>query len=46
LILLVVLLTSKSEVMGIRVSSRPLRYFGWATAAIMTAAVVGMFVTM
>ena len=46
LIVLVVLLTSKSEVMGIRVSSRPLRYFGWATAAIMTAAVIGMFVTM
>jgi NRAMP (natural resistance-associated macrophage protein)-like metal ion transporter len=46
LIVLVVLLTSKSKIMGIRVSSRPLRYFGWATAAIMTAAVVGMFATM
>jgi Mn2+/Fe2+ NRAMP family transporter len=46
LIVLVVLLTSKSEIMGIRVSSRPLRYFGWATAAIMTAAAVGMFATM
>jgi len=46
LIVLVVLLTSKSEIMGIRVSSRPLRYFGWATAAIMTAAVVGMLATM
>ncbi|MHB9098288.1 MAG: Nramp family divalent metal transporter [Syntrophales bacterium] len=46
LIVLVVLLTSKSEVMGIRVSSRPLRYFGWATAAIMTAAGIAMFVTM
>ena len=46
LIVLVVLLTSKSEIMGIRVSSRPLRYFGWATAAIMTAAGIGMFVTM
>jgi Mn2+/Fe2+ NRAMP family transporter len=46
LIVLVVLLTSKSNVMGIRVSSRPLRYFGWATAAVMTAAVVGMFATM
>jgi Mn2+/Fe2+ NRAMP family transporter len=45
LIVLVALLTSKSEIMGVRVSSRPLRYFGWATAAIMTAAVVGMFVT-
>ena len=46
LIVLVVLLTSKSKIMGIRVSSRPLRYFGWATAAIMTAAVIGMFATM
>jgi NRAMP (natural resistance-associated macrophage protein)-like metal ion transporter len=46
LIVLVALLTSKPEIMGIRVSSRPLRYFGWATAAIMTAAVVGMFATM
>ena len=27
------------------VSSRPLRYLGWLTAAIMTAAVLGMFVT-
>ncbi|HEY3277697.1 MAG TPA: Nramp family divalent metal transporter [Syntrophorhabdaceae bacterium] len=46
LIVLVLLLTSKSQIMGTRVSSRPLRYFGWATAAIMTAAVAGMFVTM
>lgn len=46
LIVLVVLLTSKSKIMGIRVSSRPLRYFGWATAAIMTAAAIGMFATM
>jgi Mn2+/Fe2+ NRAMP family transporter len=46
LIVLVVLLTSKPEVMGTRVSSRPLRYLGWATAAIMTAAAVGMFATM
>ena len=46
LIVLVALLTRKYEIMGIRVSSRPLRYFGWATAAIMTAAVVGMFATM
>lgn len=43
LIVLVVLLTSKSEIMGIRVSSHTLRYLGWATAVIMTAAVVGMF---
>jgi NRAMP (natural resistance-associated macrophage protein)-like metal ion transporter len=46
LIVLVVLLTSKSKIMGRRVSSRPLRYCGWAAAAIMTAAVVGMFATM
>lgn len=46
LIVLVILLTSKPEVMGTRVSSRPLRYLGWATAAIMTAAAVGMFATM
>ncbi|MDD5542011.1 MAG: Nramp family divalent metal transporter [Acidobacteriia bacterium] len=45
LIVLVVLLTSKPEVMGTRVSSRLLRYFGWATAAVMTAAAVGMFAT-
>jgi NRAMP (natural resistance-associated macrophage protein)-like metal ion transporter len=46
LIVLVILLTSKSEIMAKRVSSRPLRYIGWATAAIITAAVVGMLVTM
>ena len=46
LIVLVVLLTSKREVMGTRVSSRPLRYLGWTTAAVMSAAVVGMFATM
>jgi NRAMP (natural resistance-associated macrophage protein)-like metal ion transporter len=46
LIVLVVLLTSNSKIMGIRVSSRPLRYVGWATAVIMTAACIGMFVTM
>ena len=46
LVVLVVLLTSKPEVMGTRVSSRALRYLGWATAAIMTAAAVGMFATM
>jgi NRAMP (natural resistance-associated macrophage protein)-like metal ion transporter len=46
LIVLVVLLTSNSKIMGIRVSSRPLRYVGWATVVIMTAACIGMFVTM
>jgi Mn2+/Fe2+ NRAMP family transporter len=46
LIVLVVLLTSDPKVMGNRTSSRPLRFLGWATAAIMTAAVIGMFITM
>jgi len=46
LIVLVVLLTSKSEVMGIRVSSRPLRLLGWAAAIIMTAASIAMFVSL
>ena len=46
LIVLVVLLTSNSKIMGIRVSSRLLRYVGWAAAVIMTAAWLGMFVTM
>ena len=46
LIVLVILLTSNRDVMGTRVSSRPLRYLGWATAAIMTAAAVGMLATM
>jgi Mn2+/Fe2+ NRAMP family transporter len=46
LIVLVVLLTSNPKVMGNRTSSRSLRYLGWATALIMTAAAVGMFVTM
>jgi NRAMP (natural resistance-associated macrophage protein)-like metal ion transporter len=46
LIVLVVLLTSRPDVMGTRVSSRPLRYLGWAAAAIMTAAAAAMFATM
>jgi NRAMP (natural resistance-associated macrophage protein)-like metal ion transporter len=46
LIVLVILLTSNADVMGARVSSRLLRAFGWATAAMMTAAGIGMFVTM
>jgi Mn2+/Fe2+ NRAMP family transporter len=46
LIVLVVLLTSNADVMGARVSSRLLRAFGWATAAMMTAAGIGMLVTM
>jgi Mn2+/Fe2+ NRAMP family transporter len=46
LIVLVVLLTSNSAIMGTRASSPLLRAFGWATAAIMTAAGIGMLVTL
>ena len=46
LIVLVVMLTSNPDIMGTRVSSRLLRSLGWATAAIMTVAGIGMFVTM
>ena len=46
LIVLVLLLTSNSKIMGLRVNSRPWRYFGWAAAALMTAASIAMFVTM
>ncbi len=45
LVVLVVLLTGNPKIMGNRVSSRPLRYLGWATAAIMTFAALGMFAT-
>ena len=46
LIVLVVLLTSNPAIMGTRASSPLLRALGWATAAIMTAVGIGMFVTM
>ena len=46
LIVLVVLLTSDRAVMGKRVNPPLLRWLGWATAAIMTAATVGMLVTL
>ena len=45
LILLVILLTSNHKVMGKRVNSPLLRYLGWATFAVMTAAAVGMIIT-
>ena len=45
LILLVVLLTSNPKVMGKRVNPPLLRYLGWATFGIMTAAAVGMIIT-
>jgi NRAMP (natural resistance-associated macrophage protein)-like metal ion transporter len=45
LILLVILLTSSHKVMGKRVNSPSLRYLGWATFAVMSAAAVGMLLT-
>jgi Mn2+/Fe2+ NRAMP family transporter len=45
LILLVILLTSSHKVMGKRVNPPLLRYLGWATFGVMTAAAVGMFTT-
>jgi Mn2+/Fe2+ NRAMP family transporter len=45
LILLVILLTSSDKVMGEHVNPPLLRYLGWATLAIMTAAAVGMIIT-
>jgi Mn2+/Fe2+ NRAMP family transporter len=45
LILLVILLTGSRKVMGKRVNPPLLRYLGWATFAVMTAAAVGMIVT-
>jgi NRAMP (natural resistance-associated macrophage protein)-like metal ion transporter len=45
LILLVILLTSSHKVMGKRVNPPLLRYLGWATFAVMTAAAAGMIIT-
>jgi Mn2+/Fe2+ NRAMP family transporter len=45
LILLVILLTSSQKVMGKRVNSPLLKYLGWATFGVMTAAAVGMLIT-
>jgi Mn2+/Fe2+ NRAMP family transporter len=45
LILLVILLTSNPRVMGDRVSGPLLRFLGWSTFVIMTAATIGMIVT-
>jgi hypothetical protein len=39
-------LTSDPVVMGTRINSAPLRYLGWATFLIMTAAAVGLLVTL
>jgi NRAMP (natural resistance-associated macrophage protein)-like metal ion transporter len=45
LILLVILLTSSRKVMGEQVNSPVLRYLGWATFVVMTAAAAGMLIT-
>lgn len=45
LILLVILLTSSEKVMGKRVNSPALKYLGWATFGVMTAAALGMLIT-
>jgi NRAMP (natural resistance-associated macrophage protein)-like metal ion transporter len=45
LILLVILLTSSRKVMGDHVNSPVLRYLGWATFVVMTAAAAGMLIT-
>ena len=45
LILLVILLTSNRKVMGKQVNSPVLRYLGWTTFAVMTAAAAGMLIT-
>jgi NRAMP (natural resistance-associated macrophage protein)-like metal ion transporter len=44
LILLIILLTSSHKVMGNRVNPAALRYLGWATFAVMTAAAAGMLI--
>ena len=46
LIALVVLITSSKNIMGERRNSLLLKILGWATAVIMAAAAIGMFVTM
>jgi NRAMP (natural resistance-associated macrophage protein)-like metal ion transporter len=45
LILLVILLTSSQKVMGKRANPPLLKYLGWATFGVMTAAAVGMIIT-
>ncbi len=45
LIVLVVLLTGDRKVMGERANTPLLKWLGWATAAVMSAAAVAMFLT-
>ena len=44
LILLVILLTSNRQVMGAHVNSPLLRFLGWLTFAVMSAATIGMLI--
>ena len=44
-LIMVVLLTSDRKVMGSQVNPAWLRYLGWATFGVMTAAAVGMMIT-
>jgi NRAMP (natural resistance-associated macrophage protein)-like metal ion transporter len=46
LIVIVVLLTNSKKIMGTHVNSPILKILGWATAAIMAAAAIAMFITM
>ena len=45
LIVLVALLTSDRKVMGERANTPLLRWLGWVTAAVMSAAAVALFLT-
>ena len=45
LVVIVVLLTTDATVMGEHVNSPLLKWLGWITAAVMTAAAVAMFAT-
>jgi Mn2+/Fe2+ NRAMP family transporter len=45
LVLLVILLTSSHKLMGKRVNPPLLKYLGWTTFGVMTAAAAGMIIT-
>lgn len=45
LILLIILLTSSSQVMGQQANSPTLRYLGWSTFAVMSAAALGLILS-
>ena len=46
LVVLIVLLTSRRDVMGSRLNPVWLKVLGWVTAVVMTAAAVAMLITM